>query len=309
TAAAIAKRAYGDEKSECVVIARDDAYYDALSGAGLAGLLGAPILLTGTSELSGACRDAIASLGATKAVILGGPNAVSEGVRGELADLLGGSEHVERVAGDDVYGTSMACTRYLLDNGGSQRYAIACNPTSFADAVSISGWAYANKAPVMLQTWGDTAAERGFDAEAASVIAGRELIVCGGKLAVSDESVSGLGAERVTRLGGDTIYDTSRTIAEWELGPGMSASDVAVASSIYDFNGVDALAASALAGRRGGVVLLAQSNPDYDEPGESTDMALSFIKGRKDKIRNVYVLGGEVAQTPEFYRQVEDALS
>ncbi|MDY2626518.1 MAG: cell wall-binding repeat-containing protein, partial [Coriobacteriales bacterium] len=47
TAAAIAKRAYGDEKSECVVIARDDAYYDALSGAGLAGLLGAPILLTG----------------------------------------------------------------------------------------------------------------------------------------------------------------------------------------------------------------------------------------------------------------------
>ena len=68
-------------------------------------------------------------------------------------------------------------------------------PTSFVDAVSISGWAYANRVPVMLQTWGGSAAERGFGAEAASVIAGRDLIVCGGEMAVSDGSVSGLGGE------------------------------------------------------------------------------------------------------------------
>ena len=214
---------------------------------------------------------------------------------------------VERVAGSDVYGTSMACTRYLLAHGGSQRYAIACNPTSFVDAVSISGWAYANRVPVMLQTWGATAADRGFDAEAASVIAGRDLIVCGGEMAVSQDSVSGLGAKSVTRLGGDTLYDTNLRIVGFALENGMSASDVAVASDIYSFSGVDALAASALAGRRGGVVLLAQSNPAY-EPGKSTDMALSFIKDHKNEIRNVYVLGGEVAQTPEFYQQIEDAL-
>ena len=305
TAAAIAARAYEGETSEYVVVSRDDTYYDALSGAGLAGALGAPILLTGTSGLSGACRDAIASLGATRAVVLGGENAVSGQVVSEL-EAMGLS--VERVAGDDVYGTSMACTRYLLAHGGSQRYAIACNPTSFVDAVSISGWAYANRVPVMLQTWGATAAERGFDAEAASVIAGRDLIVCGGEMAVSDGSVNSLGAASVTRLGGDTLYDTNLEIVGFALENGMSASDVAVASDIYSFSGVDALAASALAGRRGGVVLLAQSNPAY-EPAVEIGSALGFISAHASEVSRVHVLGGEVAQTPEFYRQIEDALS
>ena len=88
----------------------------------------------------------------------------------------------------------------------------------------------------------------------------------------------------------------------------MSAGNVCIASSIYDFNGVDALAASALVGNGRGVVLLANSNPAY-EPGESTDMALSFIKDHKDEVRNIYVLGGTVASTPEFYDAVEAAMN
>ena len=309
TAAAIAAEAYEGEKSEYVVISRDDTYYDALSGAGLAGTFDAPILLTGTSELSGACRDAIESLGATHALILGGPNAVSEGVEGELADLLGGSEYVARVYGDDVYGTSMACTQALVSSGhGNSQYAIACNPTNFADAVSISGWAYRNKVPIMLQTWGGSAAERGYDAEATSVIAGRDLIVCGGEMAVSQDSVSGLGAKSVTRLGGDTLYDTSLAIANWELRHGMSASYVALASAITSYNGVDALAASALAGRSGGVVLLVQSNPNY-EPYVETSGALNFIASPCDEIQQVFVLGGTVASTPALYEDVRAALA
>ena len=304
TAAAIANRAYEGEKSEYVVISRDDTYYDALSGAGLAGALEAPVLLTGSAELSGACRDAIASLGATKAVVLGGPNAVSAQVYSELEDM---GLSVERVDGADVYGTSMACTRYLLAHGGSAEYAIACSPTSFYDAVSVSGWAYANRVPVMLQTWGGSAAERGFDAEAASVIAGRDLIVCGGTGAVTDESVSGLGAASITRLGGATIYDTSLAIAEWELENGMSAADVSVASAIQQYNGVDALAASALAGKRGGVVLLAQSNPSYYPP-QSMDMALGFISDHAGEVEKVHVLGGAVANTPELYSAIGTAL-
>ena len=123
---ALAAEAFAGEKSEYVVISRDDAYYDALSGAGLAGALGAPILLTGTSGLSGACRSAVESLGATKAVVLGGENAVSAQVYSELEDM---GLSVERVAGPDVYGTSMACTTRLMDiEGASSRYEIACSP-------------------------------------------------------------------------------------------------------------------------------------------------------------------------------------
>lgn len=314
TAAAIAMsatRGHGfNEQPQAIVVARDDMYYDALSAAGLAGALNAPILLTSGDSLSDSCSRGVQSIGGNYGVkdvyVAGGPNAVSDSVVSQIKDL---GYNVKRVAGDDVYGTSMACTQTLMGiEGASSRYAIACNPTSFADAVSISGWAYANKVPVMLQTWGDTAAERGFTDEAAQVISGRELIVCGGKLAVSDESVNNLGAASITRLGGATLYDTSLAIANWELEHGMSAGNVCIASSIYDFNGVDALAASALAGNGRGVVLLANSNPAY-EPGESTDMALSFIKDHKDEVRNIYVLGGTVASTPEFYDAVEAAMN
>ncbi|MDY2626049.1 MAG: cell wall-binding repeat-containing protein, partial [Coriobacteriales bacterium] len=199
------------------------------------------------------------------------------------------------------------CTRYLLAHGGSQRYAIACNPTSFVDAVSISGWAYANRVPVMLQTWGDTAADRGFDAEAQQILAGRQLIVAGGPAAVSDESLAGIDAASVTRLGGADAFQTSLSIAEWELEHGMSASSISVASAIEQYNGVDALAASALAGRRGGVLLLAQSNPAY-EPAVETGSALGFISEHASEVSRVHVLGGEVAQTADFYQQIEDAL-
>lgn len=302
TAASIAGRAFGDEQSSYVVISRDDTYFDALSGAGLAGALNAPILLTGSTELSDSCRSAIEERGAKRAVILGGESAVSAQVANSLRAM---GLSVERVYGDDVYGTSMACTKRLLRiDGASTQYAIACNPTTFADAVSISGWAYRNKVPVMLQTWGDTAEERGFDSEARSILKGRQVIVTGGPAAVSDESVSGCN---VQRLGGATIYDTSLAIAQWEINHGMGASTVSLASCIYAFNGVDALAASALAGRTGGVVLLVQTNPYY-EPYVEASMALNFISDHRNEVENVYVLGGETANAPWLVDDARDAL-
>ena len=152
-----------------------------------------------------------------------------------------------------------------------------------------------------------TSADRGFDAEAQQILTGRQLIVAGGPAAVSDESLAGIDAASVTRLGGADAFQTSLAIAEWELEHGMSASSISVASAIEQYNGVDALAASALAGRKGGVVLLAQSNPAY-EPAPETSAALGFISEHASEVSRVHVLGGEVAQTPEFYQQIEDAL-
>ena len=304
TAAAIAARAFEGEKASTVLIARDDTYYDALSAAGLAGALNAPILLTSSDSLSDACRTAIASSGASSAVIVGGTSAVSDQVAAQLINL---GLSVKRVWGDDVYATSMACTRACLEAGGSSEYAVVSSPASFYDAVSISGWAYANKVPVMLQTWGDSADARGFDSEALSILAGRKVIVTGGELAVSSSSLTGIDQSGITRLGGTDAYDTSLKIAEWELEHGMSAANVSIASAIQQYNGVDALAASALAGKKGGVVLLAQSNPVY-EPAQSTDMALKFVSDHASEVRTVHVLGGAVANTQEFYEQIEAAL-
>ena len=300
TAAAIAARAFEGQTAGTVVIARDDQYYDALSAAGLAGALDAPILLTAPGGLSADCAGAVRSLGATRAVIIGGAAAVSDQAASDLGAM---GLAVERVAGSDVYATSMACTQRLIEEGGSADWAIACSPASFADAVSISGWAYANKVPVMLQTWGDTAADRGFDAAAMEVLKTRRVVVCGGTGAVSDESVAGLDVER---LGGATMYDTNAAIAGWTLEHGMSAGDVTVASAILDYNGVDALAGSALAGRRGGVVLLAQSNGAF--PYSDTSTALGFIGAHEPQVQMVHVLGGEAASTPALYDAIKGAL-
>lgn len=303
TAAAVAARAFEGDSADTVVISRDDDYFDALSGAGLAGALNAPILLTRPNELSAACMDEIEALGATKAVVLGGTSAVSDDV---VASLEAKGVSVERVWGDDAYGTSLAVSQKLVNElGGNAQYAVAVNPTNFADAVSISGWAYRNKVPVMLQTWGDTAADRGYTDEALQILTGRTVIVCGGTSAVSDESVAGLST---VRLGGETLYDTSRAIANWEIAEGgMSAADVSIASAAEPLKGVDALAASALAGRNGGVVLLAQSNPEYYPP-VATDVALSFITSCKDEIEAVHVLGGTSASTEEFYGAIKEAM-
>ena len=86
-----------------------------------------------------------------------------------------------------------------------------------------------------------------------------------------------------------------------------SVSSVCIASSIDSFRGADALAASALAGRENGVILLAQSNPDFYPP-ESTDMALKFLTDHKGDIQTVHVLGGETANTLEFFDQIDNMI-
>lgn len=300
TAAAIADAAYEGAAADTVLIARDDEYYDALSAAGLAGAYGAPILLTSSGELSHACEAEIDRLGAKTAIIIGGEGAVSSQVAEALMDK---GLSVNRIAGDDVYQTSLACTRALLAQGGSDEYAIACNPTSFADAVSISGWAYAKRVPIMLQTWGDSAAGRGYDDEARQILQQRTVIVCGGSGAVSDESVAGLST---IRLAGDDIYATSAAVADWTLEHGMSASNVTVASAILDYKGVDALAACALAGRSQGVVLLAQSNGAF--PYANTRTVLEFLAAHESQIYEVNVLGGTAASTPQFYNDIKAVL-
>ena len=73
--------------AEKVFIATGDTYADALAGAPVAAVVGAPILLVG-STLPAATEDAIVALRPTEIVLLGGSGAVSSAVEVSLAALV-----------------------------------------------------------------------------------------------------------------------------------------------------------------------------------------------------------------------------
>ena len=84
TAVAVSQRFF--PTADHVVLARADGFADALAGSPLAGLLGAPVLLTAPNALPTVVAEEITRLGATAATILGGEAAVGEAVADQLSD-------------------------------------------------------------------------------------------------------------------------------------------------------------------------------------------------------------------------------
>jgi hypothetical protein len=109
-------------------------------------------------------------------------------------------------------------------------------------------------------------------------------VIVGGTSAVPDAIKTQLGsAYTYERLGGADRYETSRIVAAFAAREGMSWSTVGVATGT---SFPDALAASALIGKRGGVLLLT------DASGASV---ASEIGSHASAINRVYVLGGTSA--------------
>ncbi len=95
---------------DAVVVARGDDFPDALAGSYLAGQLRAPILLTSVGELPDPTSDALFTLGATRAYILGGEAAVSAAVEAELRDTYG--LEITRLAGPGRNETAAAIAQF-----------------------------------------------------------------------------------------------------------------------------------------------------------------------------------------------------
>ncbi len=137
--------------ADTVVIATAYNWPDALGGAALAGVYKGPILLTRTGDLPSAVSQAITDLGATKAVILGGPPAVSTDVESALASLLG-SRNVTRIAGADRYRTAEAIAAKTVELLGAEYdgKALVSTGANFPDALAASPLAAAKGWPIYL---------------------------------------------------------------------------------------------------------------------------------------------------------------
>ncbi|WP_419863163.1 cell wall-binding repeat-containing protein [Candidatus Poriferisodalis sp.] len=192
---------------------------DAISVAGLAGFLDAPVLLTPMESLNGGVADFIEDYGVSTVYVLGGASAVSDSVV-EAIEALANEPTVSRIAESDRYGTAAAVASRLGGGaswcGGSEAAAILANggDVSLAYAMAISPVANRLQLPLLL-----TASDE-LPSATEEFITGQDIehvVIMGGESSVSDDvsaALTSAGVDTVTRIPGDTPAEASAELAK-----------------------------------------------------------------------------------------------
>ncbi len=290
---AVALSAKSFDAADAVVLTTGQAFPDAVVASSLAGALDAPLLFARADSLPQATADEIVRLGASRVVIIGGTNAVSDEVA-EALDMLTGVAAVERIAGTSRYETSALVARAVHAEMGAEfpDRAFVVRGDAFPDAVSVASAAYAEGMPVLLvqptmAPW-DTA-------QAIADTGVTRLFVAGGTNAVSNGVMEALGLP-FTRAQGTTRYETSVAVAELGLSRGWSDDTYIGMASGVQF--VDALSGGAALGAKRGVVVL--TRPDSVPPEVAW-----FTEEHASGVAALWLLGGERAIGPEVLADLE----
>ena len=181
---------------------------------------------------------------------------------------------------------------------------IIASGTNFADALSVSPLAYSQAYPIFLAgTNNGIAATLATSSRSLIRESGAsEALIVGGTSAVSKTVVNQMGSifgtDYVTRLAGDTRYETSAAIAEYAVSEGYLSWDKAAVASGTAFP--DALAGSALQGRTGSVLLLVSS--------KNTASAAEMLGEYTGKIATIRILGGTSAVSSAVQTTLAGAL-
>lgn len=283
----------GWNSSEWVVIATDREHYDALAANSLAGVLRCPVLLTNPNSLSDQTRREIQRLGAKRAYICGGPNAVSRNVDGQIRAI--GCGDVRRVYGAHQQETAMEIAKLVLSMQSNKTCIIATS-TTYHDALSIAPYAYSFGVPIITCTNGGNVIPE-FSKSLLATSGMSTAVIVGGERAVSSSAVGQLksiGISTVERLSGATAFETSNEIAKWELSHGMElkAPGVATGDTYHD-----ALAGAALCGVNNSVLVVVND-------GNRITLT-DFISSHRQDISGGYVFGGPAAVSASVYRTLE----
>lgn len=300
TAAEQAKAAFPKGSERAIIAGPGGSWVDALSSAGLAASVG-PILFSERNELGEAAADALKALGVKSVIIVGGPLAVGTGVESDLKDL--GIKLEKRLYGQTEYDTQMAIYEYGVDNNlWKGDMAIIATALSYADALSVSPVAYAGRVPIFL-----TGSNLNLNAkQKAALSAATEdgkfstKVITGGKLVVSEACEKWLGelGGKVTRLGGETLYDTSALIASWSIGTrGFKWNNAAFATGEAPY---DALAGSVFQGRAKAPLLLVNS---------TSNATVKLVAENKGGISALRFFGGPLAISDDLRASIRTLLS
>lgn len=278
-----------------VVLAYGANYPDALAAAALAGDTDAPILLTDSGQLTEQAKAEITRLAPSKVVAVGGPNAVSEEVLSAAKSAAPNAE-IKRIWGQTRYETSLNIMDELC---GRSNTVIVATGTNFADALSISPYSYATGSPVILCD-----PSTGLSEDALTKIRNggyTNAVIVGGMNAVSTSVENQLkqnGVSTIKRLAGETRFETSQLIADFELSQqlGFGVDGIVLATGL---NFPDALAAGPVAGRKLTPLLLVDS-------GASS--AAQWLNAHANDINGALIVGGENAVTPADAQTLKKAM-
>ncbi|GAC1541410.1 MAG: hypothetical protein NVS3B12_28950 [Acidimicrobiales bacterium] len=226
TAAMIATTTF--TQSTTVVIATGQTYPDALAGNGLAGSLGAPILLTQQSSVPAPTMSALQRLAAKNVTLLGGTAAISSSVESQLQSS---GYSVTRIAGATRYDTAKAIAEASGTPGsyGAGRAAVVSSGANFPDALAAGPLSYGRHFPTLLTAASALSSQA---AQALQSLAIKQVIITGGTVAVSQTVESQIQAMGITtqRLAGPDRTATAATIAQFAItNLGFSSAHVSLA--------------------------------------------------------------------------------
>ena len=279
-----------------LVLARGDAFADALAGSYLAGSRATGVLLTAPGSVPAPTLSALRGSGARTVYLLGGSTAISDAVATQLArtpsvacsGAAGPPLTVVRIAGSNRFDTARftalqpgraAVGTADLGSGAPLRTAVLASGLGFADALAAGPLSYAGAAtgrpgnglgfPTLLTTPTGLSAE----AEAAVLALGVQQVLVPGGTAVVGPGVESrlrqLGV-RVVRVAGANRSETASLVGRFAVDRlGFDPSGVTLARGDAF---ADALAGAANAGDRGQQLLLTAGPDDL---GAATRDALT----------------------------------
>jgi putative cell wall-binding protein len=284
TARQIAVTTFGT--SDFVILARGDDYPDALAGTYVAGAApGAPILLTPKDSLSPSAVQGIQTLGADGVIILGGTEAISQGVEN---DLKSRGLATKRLFGADRYATAAAIAKSVTPPGSHEGKptALIASGEVFADALTGGPMSYVARFPMLLTTAANLPAPTD---TALTDLGIKHAIILGGTDRITAVVEARLTAKGITseRLSGATRRGTATAIAQFaraELGFGGTHLNLARGDEFPD-----ALAGGPHAGTEKAPILLT------DNPGALGAETQQYLRANADTIQSIDALGGTSA--------------
>lgn len=212
TAVTISEKTFPDGADVAYVAnaSTDDKFPDALAGGPSAATKNGPVLLISQDTVPGVVKAELDRLDPTNIVVLGGELAVSADVEDVLADHTDGE--VFRWGGADRFETAAIVSQRTYDPGVDAVWI--ATGRNFADALAAGTAAFQAGGPVLLVEQDSVPSSV---ADELDRLMPANIYVAGGPVAVSDDVVTALGGHTdgaVTRVSGDTRYDTAAEISD-----------------------------------------------------------------------------------------------
>ncbi len=252
----------GWEASPAAVIARADDFADGLTGASLAGGLGAPLLLNPVEALSPDVMAELRRLGVTDVTLLGGTAALSDGVEPGLADA---GMTVARVAGTNRFGTAAAIATALAEAAGAPPAEVfLANGGGFADSVAVAALSAFSLQPILLVEQDRVPAET---TAALAALGDPATAAVGGTDVISDQIAPDV------RLAGDNRYGTSAAVVEASRGAGLRVNEPWL---VDGETFVEALVAGPAAAAAGQVMAMVDGDDLAGSAGSTNDLIASL---------------------------------